>query len=91
MKVLLKNGEKEFNEFSEIDKERYLTIKEKWFSKWETAYQGVHYVWNLFLEDETFKISIMMYVLPPSFSSFMKIGLKSIITKTTDMKEEEDF
>ena len=61
--------------------ERYLAIKREWFSKWETAYQGVLYIWKLFREDKTFSLPIMLGVMENSYASFACFGIKDLASR----------
>lgn len=56
----------------------YNNICNKFFKKWDTAYQGVMLIWNKFETDDDFYLPCIIALLRNSFYSFAVVGLRSL-------------
>lgn len=76
------------NENSKVDLSRYAKIAKEWFSIWDTAYQGVLYVWDQFIHDTTFEIVYMFIVTSEEYTPYMFIGLMSLAQQYFEQQAE---
>ncbi|EAY20327.1 hypothetical protein TVAG_193030 [Trichomonas vaginalis G3] len=78
------------DEYPDIDLTRYKNIAHKWFSIWDTAYQGVLFVWKEFITDPTFEVVLMFLVISDEFPPYLFIGITSLAKEYFEKQNHEN-
>ena len=84
MNFLILNGSREFDKLTGDSKRRYLEIRNKYFSTFDTAHSGVYYLWDCFNNDKSFNLAIMLSIIDKHYMSFITYGLNSLSQKQTE-------
>ena len=77
-KNLIRSGKVNIYKASTDERNKYFEAKRDLFKNWDTAYQGVNTIWDLFLNNDNFDLTMMLAVLSDEFQPYAFAGLHSL-------------